>query len=72
MRETPKYSELEIQIILDSAVTLPNSITESVYENQLRDNPRLKWKINPFLANKKNSYYFWIHPFLEGGYSFKN
>jgi len=54
MRETPKYSELEIQIILDSPSTLPSSITEeSVYENQLRDNPRLKWKINPFLANKK-------------------
>jgi hypothetical protein len=54
MRKIPKYSELQLQIILDSTATLPDNISESVYENELRDNSRLKWNINPFLAKKQN------------------
>jgi hypothetical protein len=56
MSKLPKYSELEVQNIMESSQSLPNSIPESVYEKRLRDNSKLKWCINPFLAreNKLN------------------
>ncbi|HSZ34450.1 MAG TPA: hypothetical protein VK772_14135 [Puia sp.] len=52
----PKYSEIEVQNIMESSQPLPDSIPESVYEKRLRDNSKLKWCINPFLAreNKLN------------------
>jgi hypothetical protein len=52
MKGIPKCSELELQIILESSTQLPEGIPESVYKNQIRDNPKLKWNINPFLARK--------------------
>jgi hypothetical protein len=56
MLRPPKYSELELQNILESSQALPDSIPESVYEKRIRDNSKLKWCINPFLAreNKLN------------------
>jgi hypothetical protein len=52
MVKPPKYSELEVQNIMESSQALPEGIPESVYEHQLRDNSKLKWTINPFLARE--------------------
>jgi hypothetical protein len=54
MHASPNYSEIELLVILDSVVVLPSNITESVYENQLRDNSKLTWRTNPFLSKKQN------------------
>ncbi len=52
MKNLPKYSASDIEFFINSPVTLPDNISEDVYEKQLRDNPKLKWKINPFLSKK--------------------
>src|SRR5579862_7356655 len=52
MFKAPKYSELEVQNIMESSTPFPGAIPESVYEKQLRENSKLKWTINPFLARE--------------------
>ena len=54
MHEIPKYSEFQIEIILDSNITLPENINENFYQKQLKENQKLKWKMNPFLSKKGN------------------
>jgi hypothetical protein len=52
MKRIPKYSASDVEFFLNSPAGLPDNITEDVYEKELRDNDRLKWKINPFLSKK--------------------
>jgi len=52
MTKIPNYSELELEVILDSTVVVPSNITQSVFENRLRDNSKLTWKLNPFLQRE--------------------
>jgi hypothetical protein len=58
MKDIPRYSEFRLQIILDSSPTLPDSISELVYQNKLKNNSRLKWKLNPCFSKKQNLFLF--------------
>jgi hypothetical protein len=49
----PRYTDIQLQIILDTDPQLPDNISEKDFETEIKRNPKIKWRVNHFLFKKK-------------------
>jgi hypothetical protein len=49
----PKYSDIQLQSILDADVQLPYNINEQDFVTDIKNNSKIKWRVNHFLFRKK-------------------
>jgi hypothetical protein len=61
----PKYTDIELQSILYSDLQLPDRISEQDFSNDIKDNAKIKWRVNHFLFKKE------LLPFLLDNSAFK-
>lgn len=61
----PRYTDLELQALLEGDTLQPGNIHETDFLNEIRDNPKIRWRVNHFLFKKK------LLPFLVDGTTFK-
>lgn len=54
MNRNPQISEIEVLQILHAEVTLPKEITAGIYKEELANNTKLYWKLDPLLFNSTN------------------
>ncbi len=45
----PKYTDVSLQIALDSEITFPSELTELDFTHQIQANSKIKWDVNPFV-----------------------
>ena len=53
MNLPPKYIETELQSILEIEPQLPDDINEQSFVNDIKNNEKIKWRVNHFLFRKK-------------------
>ena len=50
----PKYTDLQLQSILETDTQFPNNINEYDFRTDLKDNTKIKWRVNHFLFNRNS------------------
>jgi hypothetical protein len=45
----PKYSALELQKIIEQEITIPEKVGQKFIEEELINNSKMQWALNPFL-----------------------
>jgi hypothetical protein len=66
MKDLPsRYTELELQALLEGDTLQPENIHEADFLNEIRGNPKIRWRVNHFLFTKK------LLPFLLDTTTFK-
>ena len=53
MNLPPKYSDIELQSILNSDPTLPENMNEENFINDIKKNSKIRWEVNNFLFKKQ-------------------
>lgn len=49
----PKYTDLQLQVILDTDSQLPTEFSEQDFLENIKENSKIKWRVNRFLFKKK-------------------
>lgn len=49
----PKYTEFQLQSILETDPQLPGNINEHIFEAEIKNNTRIKWRVNHFVFKRK-------------------
>ena len=53
MTPPPKYTETQLQYMLELEPQLPNNLNEQNFLRDIKDNEKIKWRVNHFLFKKK-------------------
>jgi hypothetical protein len=53
MNLPPKYSQGQLLSILNTEPSLPDSISEQNFRSDIRDNEKIKWRVNPYLRRQR-------------------
>jgi hypothetical protein len=50
----PKYTDIQLQAILDTPIQLPDNMNAQDFTSDIRDNTKIKWRVNHSLFTKKS------------------